>query len=207
MVRTLLTVLLVCIGAAIILVRVSGPAPHGPCDKVASLSGNDANSGSLSSPYRSAQRLADSLAPGETGCLRGGLFDTNSRFADAGTGNLRIARSNRCASLAASQARVGNLSRVVPTVGGTGEAGPMSGRDEWSQESPRQDVGLRDRGDRAMGSPLLFFGGSGGLLRQDRRPLGKRRQLRQSQLSVPLSSAPCRFPRLRPDGMPERGPL
>jgi parallel beta-helix repeat protein len=44
------------------------------CDRVASTSGSDGNAGTADSPYRSAQRLADSLGYGQTGCLRAGTF-------------------------------------------------------------------------------------------------------------------------------------
>jgi hypothetical protein len=44
------------------------------CDKVASTTGNDANPGTVSAPYRTAQRLADSLSSGQAGCLRAGTF-------------------------------------------------------------------------------------------------------------------------------------
>jgi hypothetical protein len=48
------------------------------CDRVASPTGSDAGAGTLASPYRSAERLADSLAAGQTGCFRAGTysFDT-----------------------------------------------------------------------------------------------------------------------------------
>ncbi len=53
------------------------PAPAAAatsCDRVASPSGSDAASGTLASPYRSATKLADSLAPGQTGCFRAGKY-------------------------------------------------------------------------------------------------------------------------------------
>jgi hypothetical protein len=51
-----------------------GVAPPTICDRVASTSGSDGNAGAVASPYRSAQRLADSLGYGQTGCLRAGTF-------------------------------------------------------------------------------------------------------------------------------------
>jgi hypothetical protein len=50
------------------------------CDKVASPRGSDRNRGTRGDPYRSPQRLADTLAPGETGCLREGKYDAGSDF-------------------------------------------------------------------------------------------------------------------------------
>src|SRR5688500_16289062 len=54
------------------------------CDKVASTSGSDAAAGSAASPYRTAQKLVDSLAPGQTGCLQGGLFEQDVKIAKGG---------------------------------------------------------------------------------------------------------------------------
>jgi len=58
----------------------SGPV-GGPCDRVASKTGSDARGdGTLSRPYRTPQRLIGSLSPGQTGCLRRGLYGTRGRF-------------------------------------------------------------------------------------------------------------------------------
>ena len=51
---------------------------NGGCDRVAATSGSDGNSGTILSPYRSGQKLADSLASGQRGCLRAGTFATNT---------------------------------------------------------------------------------------------------------------------------------
>jgi hypothetical protein len=42
------------------------------CTKVASPNGSDSASGRKSAPFETAQKLIDSLQPGETGCLRAG---------------------------------------------------------------------------------------------------------------------------------------
>jgi hypothetical protein len=47
---------------------------HDQCDKIASPDGSDRNPGTRRAPYRSAQRLAGTLAPGQTGCLRAGTY-------------------------------------------------------------------------------------------------------------------------------------
>jgi hypothetical protein len=47
----------------------------GACDRVAARSGSDRNEGTIAKPFHSAQRLADSLRPGQTGCLRSGTYD------------------------------------------------------------------------------------------------------------------------------------
>lgn len=47
---------------------------RGHCDKVASPRGSDRNAGRRAAPYRTAERLVHALAPGQTGCLRGGRY-------------------------------------------------------------------------------------------------------------------------------------
>jgi hypothetical protein len=62
--------------AGLLLVALgSGPASAAyDCDRVASPSGSDLGAGTLSSPYRTATKLAASLSPGQTGCLRAGTY-------------------------------------------------------------------------------------------------------------------------------------
>ena len=48
--------------------------PRGVCDKVASPRGSNGNRGIPTSPYRTVAKLANSLRPGETGCLRAGVY-------------------------------------------------------------------------------------------------------------------------------------
>jgi hypothetical protein len=45
------------------------------CDRFAAPWGEDRSRGTKKKPFRTAQRLADSLRPGKTGCLRGGVYD------------------------------------------------------------------------------------------------------------------------------------
>jgi hypothetical protein len=45
------------------------------CTRYADPDGRDTGRGTRSHPFRTAQRLADSLRPGQTGCLRGGTYD------------------------------------------------------------------------------------------------------------------------------------
>jgi parallel beta-helix repeat protein len=49
------------------------------CHKYASPSGSDGASGTSSSPYRTAQRLVDSLSSGQVGCLRSGTYTDSNR--------------------------------------------------------------------------------------------------------------------------------
>jgi parallel beta-helix repeat protein len=44
------------------------------CDLVASPSGSDSASGSVGAPFRTVQKLVDSLSAGQTGCLRAGSY-------------------------------------------------------------------------------------------------------------------------------------
>jgi Right handed beta helix region len=56
-----------------------GEAPEASCDRVASPSGSDGNAGTVASPWRTPQYMADHLAPGQTGCFRAGTFDFNDQ--------------------------------------------------------------------------------------------------------------------------------
>ena len=51
------------------------PDVAGACDRVASPSGSDRADGTTEAPFRTVQRLAGALEPGETGCLREGNYD------------------------------------------------------------------------------------------------------------------------------------
>jgi len=55
------------------------PEPVG-CSKVAATTGSDGATGTAARPYRTVERLADSLQPGQTGCLRAGTFEGNVRL-------------------------------------------------------------------------------------------------------------------------------
>src|SRR5262249_38135777 len=67
---------------------LGGVTPTGsaspPCTLYASLRGSDSNPGTPAAPFRTAQKLVDSLSAGKTGCLTGGgTFVGDVRF-DAG---------------------------------------------------------------------------------------------------------------------------
>lgn len=57
----------------------AGPAAAGGCDRVAAPGGSDRGAGTAAAPFRTAQRLADTLRPGQTGCLRGGVYAERTR--------------------------------------------------------------------------------------------------------------------------------
>jgi hypothetical protein len=48
------------------------------CDRVASPLGSDSAVGTEAAPFRSAQKLVDSLSAGQTGCLRGGSYSSSA---------------------------------------------------------------------------------------------------------------------------------
>ena len=56
----------------------AGPAaamsPISGCTHYAAPGGSDANPGTLRAPFRTAQKLATAILPGETGCLAGGTY-------------------------------------------------------------------------------------------------------------------------------------
>jgi parallel beta-helix repeat protein len=62
----------IAIGAT--LVFAPAASADTTCTKVASPSGSDSAAGTLDAPFRTAQKLADSLSPGDTGCLRDGVY-------------------------------------------------------------------------------------------------------------------------------------
>jgi hypothetical protein len=60
-------------------------AGGGPCDRFAAPGGADRAPGSLERPFRTPQRLAEALRPGETGCLRRGTYRGRVTISTAGT--------------------------------------------------------------------------------------------------------------------------
>ena len=53
----------------------TAPTVAGACERFAARSGSDANAGTEAAPFKSVQRLADELEPGQTGCLAAGTYD------------------------------------------------------------------------------------------------------------------------------------
>ncbi|MGZ8665696.1 MAG: right-handed parallel beta-helix repeat-containing protein [Solirubrobacterales bacterium] len=60
----------------------TGYAATPSCDLYASPTGSDSAAGSLEAPLRTVQRLADSLSPGQVGCLREGVFEGSGEAGD-----------------------------------------------------------------------------------------------------------------------------
>ncbi|HEX3268492.1 MAG TPA: right-handed parallel beta-helix repeat-containing protein [Gaiellaceae bacterium] len=54
------------------------------CDRYAATTGSDTAAGTSSAPFRTAQKLADSLSAGQTGCLNPGVYNENLRLNHGG---------------------------------------------------------------------------------------------------------------------------
>ena len=63
--------------ACVLAIVLLAPAQASACNKVAAPGGSDSAAGTVSAPYATFQKLAHSLAPGQTGCLRGGTYREN----------------------------------------------------------------------------------------------------------------------------------
>jgi parallel beta-helix repeat protein len=60
------------------------------CSRVAAPSGSDTAAGSVSAPYRTVQKLVDSLGAGQVGCLRGGTYNAGVKVSRGGTADAPI---------------------------------------------------------------------------------------------------------------------
>jgi parallel beta-helix repeat protein len=79
------------LAAVSLVVITAAPAARADvvCDRFASTSGSDGDAGTMASPFRTPQKLVDSLAPGEAGCLRAGTYE----FAELGVGKPNVTLS------------------------------------------------------------------------------------------------------------------
>jgi hypothetical protein len=77
--------LLVACTAALTAMGAGPSGAAAACDKVASPLGSDAYPGTAAQPYATVERLANSLAPGQTGCLRAGVFQGDVKVDRGGT--------------------------------------------------------------------------------------------------------------------------
>ncbi|MGH2979037.1 MAG: right-handed parallel beta-helix repeat-containing protein [Solirubrobacterales bacterium] len=65
--------------------RLGAAAPsRKACDKVASPRGSNANRGTAANPYATVGKLGNSLRPGQTGCLRAGVYRRNVKVRKGG---------------------------------------------------------------------------------------------------------------------------
>jgi parallel beta-helix repeat protein len=76
------------------LAFASPAAASGSCTSFAAPTGSDAAAGTEAAPYRSAQKLAESLRPGDTGCLRAGVYEGGMTFRAGGTPDAPVTLRN-----------------------------------------------------------------------------------------------------------------
>ncbi len=88
--------LLALLSALLITLPVSGADAQTVCDRYAATNGSDGARGTASAPFRTAQKLVDSLSSGQVGCLRNGTYNagTNLTIRRAGV-TLRSAPNER----------------------------------------------------------------------------------------------------------------
>lgn len=71
--------------AAALLALAPAASADVTCTKVAAPGGSDSADGSLATPFKTAQKLVNSLAAGDTGCLRAGEYLENLKITHGGT--------------------------------------------------------------------------------------------------------------------------
>jgi arylsulfatase A-like enzyme len=82
-----------CVAVAIVLLTTvtylagvpAAVSDQTSCSRVVATSGSDLNDGSSATPWRTVQKLADNLGPGETGCIRAGTYKENVTLSQGGT--------------------------------------------------------------------------------------------------------------------------
>ncbi len=72
------------VAVALLLLSAGGAQASDRCDRVAAPSGSDDGAGTLARPYRTAQRLVESLSAGQTGCLRAGRYTEDVEIRSGG---------------------------------------------------------------------------------------------------------------------------
>jgi Big-like domain-containing protein/parallel beta helix pectate lyase-like protein len=80
--------------AVIVAAGVADSPAATSCDKVAAPSGSDSAAGSAAAPYRTAGKLVGSLQPGQTGCLRAGVYEQNVAIERGGNAGSPITLSS-----------------------------------------------------------------------------------------------------------------
>jgi hypothetical protein len=155
---------------AVVIFALSPSAAVGAkldCAKVASPNGDDSGSGTAGTPYATAQRLVDSLAAGETGCLRAGTYRQDVNIA---TPRIRLTSYPGERATLAGRLRV-TADRV------TVEGLRLDGRNARDLPSPTinaDDVVFRRDDVSSRGSGICFIFGS---LQEIRHPVLKRNRI------------------------------
>ncbi|MGH2978049.1 MAG: right-handed parallel beta-helix repeat-containing protein, partial [Solirubrobacterales bacterium] len=152
------------VAAAIATTAVASVATSSPaavsCDRVAAPSGSDSAAGSAASPYRTVQKLADSLAPGQTGCLRAGLYEQDVKVTRGGGPGSPVTLTSHPGERATlkGRLRIADSANFV-----TVEALDLDGRDASNLPSPSvygDDVVFRDNDVTDHHTGICFLLGS-----------------------------------------------
>jgi hypothetical protein len=77
--RVVATLTLLLATVSVLAAAASPASAAVKCDRVASPSGSDGNSGSVTSPFRTVQKLDNALSSGQTGCLRAGKYASGAQ--------------------------------------------------------------------------------------------------------------------------------
>ena len=147
--------------AAVGVVALTASSPAAvSCDKVAAPSGSDSAAGSAASPYRTAQKLADSLAPGKTGCLRAGLYEQDVKVTKGGSPGSPVTIASHPGERATLKGRL----RITDSANFvTVESLDLDGRDASNLPSPSvygDDVVFRDNDVTDHHTGICFLLGS-----------------------------------------------
>ena len=104
---------------ALLAFSATSYASHATCDKYAAPTGSDSKSGTLSAPYKTAQKLVNSLSAGQTGCLRAGTYNESDKLVTVSRGGTsdtnRITVQNYTGEKATIRAQV-QVTRKAPFV-------------------------------------------------------------------------------------------
>ena len=147
--------------AALAAVSVVASSPAAvSCDRVAAPSGSDSAAGSATSPFRTAQKLAESLAAGQTGCLRAGQYEQDVKVTRGGSSGSPITLSSYPGERATLKGRL----RITDSANFvTVESLDLDGRDAGNLPSPSvygDDVVFRDNDVTDYHTGICFLLGS-----------------------------------------------
>ena len=138
------------------------------CDRVAAPDGSDAADGSAERPLRTAQALVDALGPGETGCLRAGLYADDEQVIVTTAGTRLASYPGERATL---RARLW-ITRDAPLT--TIEGLDLDGRNRRGLPSPTvnaDDVVIRDNEITNYNTTICVSLGTRGTFGRARRTL------------------------------------
>jgi parallel beta-helix repeat protein len=159
---------------AVAALTASSPAAMS-CDRVTAPSGSDSAAGTVASPYRTTQRLADSLAPGQTGCLRAGLYEQDVKVTKGGAAGSPVTISSYPGERATlkGRLRIADSANFV-----TVESLDLDGRDASGLPSPSvygDDVVFRDNDVTDHHTGICFLLGSSSYGRAKRTTIERNR--------------------------------